>query len=676
VSDVGSAKISNALVTVMLRLLLVVSACGTLNTAFSVQRKNHFIQVVRAIAERSFPPGGIFLISLPPTASESRERSLQLQCHSGNQFLHSGIENHLLQELYEQQQWTIDIHRAGSVMDDNYNYEYKYHSYLIVSITDMEELADRLMDLRSVGSWNNRGRFLVLMLDNIVESSQQELLFSVKETFWDSSRVSDILVLVTTLVSSSYDSSEDAVPVLVSDGFTWFPYSSQTQCTDALDIVHVSRFIWGNNTKLWESDTFREENIHKTFHACPITVSSPLKSYSWSENNHTLVYSHYDMDVLYLACEILNLTVDHRPPAPIDGDYLINAVTALLDVRFGPSELAVGDIPIDERINLYLDNTFPHEFHAYRWYVPCGRRLSRIGIMSRIFSYQVWLVLLASFCITVMLTWCFSKNFIGRNLQEFTKYKKISGCITSLWAVTLGVSVQQMPRTKIVRILFVLFVVHSYAVNTVYQIFFTSFLVDPGTTRQITSLEELLESGIEYGYVPLWDFTLNASNDATHGKIILGKINCTDRLYCFARVDVTGDFAYFDGDEARSVYLSRKKNGRLCSIQDGRLVHKYAMYLKKDSYLIKHINYALSLINEHGFTRKLASKSYDNYWYKFNNFNNTLMTAGDETSLNETYFSFSTSHLAFAFYIHILGCSVALVAFLTEILFRGLKGNV
>jgi hypothetical protein len=539
----------------------------------------------------------------------------------------------------------------------------------------MEELADRLMDLRTAESWNNRGRF-VLILGDIVESPQQEFLLSVKETFWDECRVSDILVLVTTLVLSSNDSSKDVIPVFASDGYTWFPYSSLTQCADALDIAHVHRFIWGNNVKLSESDIFREKNIHGTFHGCPITVSSPLKSYSWSENKRTLVYSNYDMDVLYMACQILNLTVDHRPPASIDGDYFNNVVTALLDVKFGPSELAVGDIPIDERINLYLDNTFPHEFHAYRWYVPCGRRLSRIGIMSRIFSYQVWLVLLASFCITVILTWCLSKNFRGSNLQEFTKYKKISGCITSLWAVTLGVSVQQMPRTKIVRILFVLFAVHSYAINTVYQIFFTSFLVDPGTTRQITSLEELLESGIEYGYVPHWDFTLNTSNDMAHKKIILGRHNCTDRLYCFARVDVTGDFAYFDGDEARNVYLSRKNNGRLCAIEDGYLVQKFAMYLKKDSYLIDHINYALSLITEHGFTKKLMSKSYNNYWYDFNNFNNPLMAAGNETSFNETYFSFSTSHLAFAFHIHILGCSVGLVAFLTEVILHRLKENV
>jgi hypothetical protein len=669
VSDVGSDKISNVLVTVMMHILLLVSTCGIHLTAFSVQeKKNHFVQAVSAIAERSFTPGGIFLISLPPTPSESSERTLKTQCSLGNQCLYSFNEQDLLQELNEQQQWTIDIHRAGSNVDDSYNYEYRYNSYLILSGTNMEELADRLMDLQSVGSWSSRGRFLVLILGYIAEPSKQELLYSVRDIFWDVYRVSDIFVLVTTLVSSSQDSSKNAVPLVAIDGYTWYPYRSQTQCANSLDIVHVNRFVLEDNIKLSESEVFPEQSVHGNFHGCPITVSSPVKSFSWSEDNHTLVYSNYDMDVLYMVCEILNLTVDHRPPAPIDDDYLNNLVAALLDVRLGTSELAVGDIPIDERINLYLDNTFPHEFHAYRWYVPCGRHLSRIGIMSRIFSYQVWLVLFASFGTTVILTWFLSKNFSG-SLQESTKYKKLFGCITNMWAVTLGISVQKMPRTRTVRILFILFVVHSYATNTIYQIFFTSLLVNPGTTRQITSLEEVLTSGIEYGYIPHWDVTLNTSNDMTHRKIILGRKNCTDRLYCFGRVDVIGDFAYFDGDEARNVYLSRKKNGRLCSLEDGCLVQKYAMYLKKGSYFLDRINDALSIITEQGFTRKLMSKSYNNYWYN-SKFNQSIITAGDESGFDETYFSFSISHLIFAFYIHTFGCSVGLVAFISEGIFH------
>lgn len=221
----------------MLYLLLVVSMYGSLRTAFSA----HFVQGVRAIVERSFPPGDIMLISFPAAANESNQRTRQLRYRLENQFSDPRIEHDLLQDLNEQQQWTIDMHRPGSIIDDNYSYGYKYHSYLILSRTDTKELADRLTYLQSIESWNSRGRFLVFMLGNIFETSQQELLFSVRDTFWNLCEVSDILVLVPILVSGSHDSSKNAVPLYAFDGYSWYPYSSRTQCFDSLDVVHVDR---------------------------------------------------------------------------------------------------------------------------------------------------------------------------------------------------------------------------------------------------------------------------------------------------------------------------------------------------------------------------------------------------------------------------------------------------
>jgi len=39
--------------------------------------------------------------------------------------------------------------------------------------------------------------------------------------------------------------------------------------------------------------------------------------------------------------------------------------------------------------------------------------------------------------------------------------------------------------------------------NTVVQAFLTSFLIDPGLLPPIMNLDELLDSGIEYGYLQI-----------------------------------------------------------------------------------------------------------------------------------------------------------------------------
>jgi hypothetical protein len=50
------------------------------------------------------------------------------------------------------------------------------------------------------------------------------------------------------------------------------------------------------------------------------------------------------------------------------------------------------------------------------------------------------------------------------------------------------------------RLVYLLFVWYSYVVNSVFQTFFTSVLVGPGMKKQISLIDELLSSGLEYGY--------------------------------------------------------------------------------------------------------------------------------------------------------------------------------
>jgi hypothetical protein len=64
--------------------------------------------------------------------------------------------------------------------------------------------------------------------------------------------------------------------------------------------------------------------------------------------------------------------------------------------------------------------------------------LSRIGIVSRIFNYEVWIIVITSFCIAVVFIWCLARNSNKNDGHESRTYKTISKCVTSLWAVTMG----------------------------------------------------------------------------------------------------------------------------------------------------------------------------------------------------------------------------------------------
>ena len=70
-------------------------------------------------------------------------------------------------------------------------------------------------------------------------------------------------------------------------------------------------------------------------------------------------------------------------------------------------------------------------------------------------------------------------------------YRNFSYSCYTIWAVVTSVSVPEMPRTTKLRIFFFMWTCYCLVISTVFQSFFTSYLIDPGVLNQISSTEEL-----------------------------------------------------------------------------------------------------------------------------------------------------------------------------------------
>jgi hypothetical protein len=73
-----------------------------------------------------------------------------------------------------------------------------------------------------------------------------------------------------------------------------------------------------------------------------------------------------------------------------------------------------------------------------------------------------------------------------------------------------------MPRNYYLRIVIFAWIFYSFSISTVFQTFFTSFLVDPGLQKQITSLKELSNSHMEYGIPPGTKFMYGINDEVTN----------------------------------------------------------------------------------------------------------------------------------------------------------------
>jgi len=70
----------------------------------------------------------------------------------------------------------------------------------------------------------------------------------------------------------------------------------------------------------------------------------------------------------------------------------------------------------------------------------------------------------------------------------------------------VGVSVPQKPTTSTLSFLFYLYVCFCFAISTVFQAIFVSYLVEPKYEKKIETVNELLDFDVVYGHHPFVSF--------------------------------------------------------------------------------------------------------------------------------------------------------------------------
>jgi len=214
------------------------------------------------------------------------------------------------------------------------------------------------------------------------------------------------------------------------------------------------------------------------------TTEYEILTYS---NGTVLTYiSGLEMELLKIVLQQMNMTFIHVAPEESFGAEENYLITSLYRKEV---YIIFGGIGSYVSLNKLLSSTKSYYFLSLRWYVPCSIKNPRWSSIYRIFTAQLWLVLIISFVIVAI-----STALVGRYscTSEWQGYKTLKSSFTHLWAVILGVSVSSMPRTPSLRPLFLSWVCFSLAFSTVFQAFLTTFLTDSGYKIPIRNMDELL----------------------------------------------------------------------------------------------------------------------------------------------------------------------------------------
>jgi hypothetical protein len=469
-------------------------------------------------------------------------------------------------------------------------------------------VSKQLEELHKEGSWNYRGRFIVVTSVHI-EVSIQELTFKILQEMWKYYYALDVLTVMSV---SNFRFDDIVMDSAIPEGnkskidiqlFSWFPYTSPTHCDKIKEAVLVDR--WNSDGRFVLNSNLFPEKVPKTFHKCPTKVYSfinPPAVIEISDKN----YTGPEINFVELIFKRLNLTADYKVSSNKNQSVLHIFMHTIHQISPASSDIVVGLLPFTPHTPYVAEATSTYLHIKLSWYVPCPNVASRWSFLHKVFRFSVWACFIAVALLAVIIMWLLAKYETKLHVRESANYKTIMQCISNVCAVLTAVSVPQKPTSPSLRIFFIALVCYSFAMTIIYQAYFVELLVNRGFDERITTLNELLQSGIEYGFAS--DVDVLEFSDPVYLNITRNRKFCKSMYKCLQRVMEREWFATlmdsFHAEFFRSELLLRNIPVSVCTLQEEVMIFSVAVYVAKGNPLLHRFNKIITGIFEAGLYEK------------------------------------------------------------------------
>ncbi|PSN33852.1 Ionotropic receptor 735 [Blattella germanica] len=593
------------------------------------------------IIARNFPPGQVIVFSLPSTASESEPRHLQLTHDVSDDIT---FINSFIAQVNEKTKWPLAISTEPQSVDAVI--PEPQHGYVIF-LTPSEDIVDDLQiqmeNLQTFGfSYNRRGKFVIVVLQQNIEDSYL-LSKEILTVIWEIDNIFDSV----TLIRASGHDQEGIYNV-----YALFPFAPESCQQDKVLLVDQCT----GEGVFEKPNTLPTRKVPSDMRGCPLRVNVWIippytiltNNYTGNETAHITDVEGIDLVFLNFIREAMNFSIQLHS---IDENYLI-PLNNFLERR----GVFIGKAAITPHVSSYVDFTIPYDFTNYYLFVPCAKPNPTSGNVLTVFSSSVWFISMAVLFLSAMVFWYFQKSS-----ADSESYGTFSACLLNAWAVFLSASSNCLPMRTKMRTFFLLFVFHCFALNTIFQSFFTSYFIDPGYEKQIESIEELNERRIPIVHLPdaedsevLWGFKLLTK--------IKYKMACSNYTECISYM-IKYQNASMKEDERVLKYMATIQGiySKIhCPILSITTIGA-SMYLTKGDPLLEGFNYIIQKCVESGLTHRywsiLTSKNL------LKNYKKVKQDSGSYTAL--AFF-----HLQTSFLFLLIGSSVGSCVWILEFIYH------
>jgi hypothetical protein len=682
----------------------------------------NLVRCITVISDRYFGPDRTLTISVNERAAvKDCKLGHFLEYHK----TFNDVENDLIRELHNVERWSMTLSNpAGRTV--GCNDVTKYGSFVIfVCFYSGDRISDvalhfnkHLQYLRNASSWNTDARFLVAVLqdhpscitDVLVRRLLQELWhfklanvvilaqicdrdkhkvrqssadrwsmkippledqkcnrqrnkgFPCPITETDNSKKHDMALSEKRNVTEDYSVLNEVVFGL----YTWHPYETVDRCTEVLDIVELDFWSSEKHDGLLYNYPLFPSKISDNLQGCPIFILTaehpPFLLHPQSvlmKTSKKLLYVEAPvMKLLKTVSSKMNMTqnmtfVERDKVFP---ELFGKVVKGSFDVVFSP-------LPLFQFGDSILEQTYALSTLRGKFVVPCGKNFHRWISVVRVFSPIVWLTVIISMIAVCCLMSCFSSCLDRLSQSEYQIYQSFSSCLISIWAVLLCLSASVMPHSDPCRVIYVTWLMFCLAFNTVFQAFVITFLINPGHEHQIENIEELLNSGLPYGFDPQNDRSVNATGDTLLMTILQHRMSCSPYAKCIEWVAYHRNFSTLSTDSVvdflvATQYVDNQGTPLLCLLRDEYFSCPVVMHMAKGHPLFRSVNTIVGRVMESGLFSKWTRVFYDTL--KLNKGVISIRSSVDE------YYNLTLEHMQSAFWILCLGLGLGTVAFVAE----------
>jgi hypothetical protein len=597
------------------------------------------------------------------------------------------IVDSILGNIHNKIHWQLRVSAPGAealqVVQEN---DEKPSSYIIFTGPERGEnvtvdLFIQIQFMYDNGILNPRAKFLVVISEKVTVSPQL-LVHSIVEKLYMYYKIINLVVLTPVYKPLFPDVEENLTHfgIYHLNIYTWFPFTTNEHCDTVKYVTHLDTWLVEEQGHFLKHENLFPEKIPTDLQGCPIKISGyfPDLDTDTHAHYHTANVRHpnftqIEINFIAITLQKLNLTLVYDfHPANNRSDFdLIFKV--MLKVLTGACDMAVGGLPIDNRLAVFAEATIPYYQTVLSWYVPCARPVYRSGIIFKMLQLPMWFCVVVLFLAVIAITWILA---LQAKTKEFKHYTNVMNCFYVIWSVAVGVPVPKMPRTSLLRLFLLLWVLQCFVLTRIFEAFYISFLVQPEMEKQIESLDELVNSGLEYGYPSPFDKYIEEINEWPYKEIRKRYSHCASYISCAQRA-IKSDFATISGPYLVDYLLSKKiSNGLghpICPISDNIFSFSISMHLSKGNPLLDSINQIIR--------RNLESGLTDRYFKKFRNLSIkedlSLFNIKEQKSADNAvnYVVFSLLHLRVAFLILFVGLGVSFVSFLCEITYSRLSSK-